>query len=75
MPVLVGRDTVPVPPGLAVRFDRRHLTIDPDDPERLAGDLGRLLGITSPTGRDRRARVERAALALLRHVLPVRSDR
>ena len=51
-------------------FDRRSVTIDPNDTERLEGDLCRLLGVTGSAGRARRERVERAVLALLRHVLP-----
>jgi hypothetical protein len=70
VPVLVGRDTVPSISGLDLRFDRRCLAIDPNDPEHLEGDLRRLLEITGSAGRGRRERVERAALALLRHVLP-----
>jgi TIR domain len=68
VPVLVGRNTVPAIPGLM--FDRRCLVIDPNDPERLEGDLCNLLEIRCSAGRDMRERVERAALALLRHVLP-----
>ena len=70
MPVLVGRDTVPSISGLDPKFDQRCLMIDPNAPEHLDGDLRRLLAITGSAGRSGRERVERAALALLRHVLP-----
>jgi hypothetical protein len=70
VPVLVDRDALPVVPGLDLRFDPRRLMIDPDRPDRLEGDLRRLLGITGSAGRDGRTRIERAVLALLRHVLP-----
>ena len=70
VPVLVERTAVPAVPGLDVTFDRRSVTIDPNDTERLEGDLCRLLGVTGSAGRARRERVERAVLALLRHVLP-----
>jgi hypothetical protein len=70
VPVLVGRDTVPSVAGLDLEFDQRCLTIDPNDPERLEGDLRRLLDITGSAGRGERERAVRAALALLRHVLP-----
>jgi hypothetical protein len=69
VPVLVGRDTVPSVAGLDL-FDERRLTIDPNDPEHLEGDLRRLLGLTGSAGRGGQERVVRAALALLRHVLP-----
>jgi len=72
VPVLVGRSDIPAPAGLTLRFDERILTVDPDDPERLDGDVRRVLdlgegGFSPP---DPPGRVERAALALLRHVLP-----
>jgi hypothetical protein len=51
-------------------FDPRCLTIDPGDPDRLEGDLCRLLGLTRLASPGGPARIERAALALLRHVLP-----
>lgn len=70
VPVLVERTTMPVIPGLELRFDQRCVAIDPNDPERLEGDLCRLLGVTGSAGRGWRERVERAVLALLRHVLP-----
>ena len=70
VPVLVGRTAPPAVPGLDLTFDRRHLAIDPDRPDRVEGDLCRLLGITGTAERDGRARTERAVLALLRHVLP-----
>ena len=70
VPVLVERTAVPAVPGLDVKFERRSVTIDPNDTEHLEGDLCRLLGVTDSPGRDRRERVERAVLALLRHVLP-----
>ena len=70
VPVLVERTAVLAVPGLDVTFDRRSVTIDPNDTERLEGDLCRLLGVTGSAGRARRERVERAVLALLRHVLP-----
>lgn len=68
VPVLVRRSTVPAIPGLM--FDRRRLVIEPSDPECLETDLCNLFKIRRVAGRDRRERVERAALALLRHVLP-----
>ena len=70
VPVLVGRDTVPSVAGLDLKFDQRCLTIDPNDPEHLQGDLRRLLEITGSAGRGGNERVVRAVLALLRHVLP-----
>ena len=70
VPVLVGRDTVPSVTGLDLTFDQRCLTIDPNDPEHLQGDLRRLLDIAGSVGRGRHERVVRAVLALLRHVLP-----
>jgi hypothetical protein len=70
VPVLVGRDTVPSVAGLDLTFDQRRLTIDPNDPEHLEGDLRRLLEITGSAGRGGNERVVRAVLALLRHVLP-----
>jgi len=70
VPVLVGRDTVPSVAGLDLTFDQRCLTIDPNDPEHLEADLRRLLGLTDSAGRGGQERVVRAALALLRHVLP-----
>jgi hypothetical protein len=70
VPVLVGRDSVPTIPGADLSIDRRSVVIDPNDPGRLEGDLCRLLGIPGPAGHDVRERAERAALALLRHVLP-----
>jgi hypothetical protein len=72
VPVLVARDTMPATPGLELNFDRRRVVIDPDQPERLEGDLCRLLEIKCPASRDGRERIERAVLALLRHVLPRR---
>jgi hypothetical protein len=70
VPVLVGRDTVPSVAGLDLHFDERCLTIDPNDPVHLEGDLRRLLAVTGSAGRGERERAVRAVLALLRHVLP-----
>ena len=70
VPVLVGRDTLPSVAGLDLKFDQRCLTIDPNDPDHLQGDLRRLLEITGSAGRGGNERVVRAVLALLRHVLP-----
>ena len=70
VPVLVERTAVRAVPRLDVKFDQRSVAIDPNDPERLEGDLCRLLRLTGSAGRGRRERVERAVLALLRHVLP-----
>ena len=72
VPVLVGRSDIPAPAGLTLRFDERILKVDPDDPERLDSDFRLLLdlGEAGSSPPDRRGRVERAALALLRHVLP-----
>lgn len=70
VPVFVGRSTPQAVSGLELTFDQRYLTVDPNRPDRVEEELCRLLGITGSTGRDGRARTERAALALLRHVLP-----
>jgi hypothetical protein len=71
VPVLVARTGVPVLPGLDVVFSAaRALVIDREDTERLADDLGRLLGTGSPTAGSDSGLVERAVLAMLRHVLP-----
>lgn len=70
VPVLVGRTLVPVTDALGVRFDQRCVTIDPDESGRLEDDLRRLLRVNGQVARAGREQVERAVLALLRHVLP-----
>lgn len=70
VPVLVERNKLPAISGLELTFDQRYLTIDPHYPDRLEGDLCRLLEIAGSADRGGRARIERAVLALLRHVLP-----
>jgi hypothetical protein len=82
VPVLVGRDDVPAPAGLEVKFHKPVVSVDPDEPERLDSDLRRLLDLEGAGSAlpERQGRVERAVLALLRHVLPrpqrsMRNDR
>jgi TIR domain len=71
VPVLVGRDDAPSPRGLNLKFDNdRALLLDRADVDRLERDLSELVGTTASEHHDRRQRVERATLALLRHVLP-----
>jgi hypothetical protein len=68
VPVLVGRTDLPALPDLRVGFDLdRGLVIDREDPGRLAGELGRLVGREPAAAAVDQ---ERAVLAMLRHVLP-----
>ncbi len=70
VPVLVDRTRVPVPAELDVRFTDRVLVVDPNNPARLGDDLRALLEADGRASRHHRERLERAALAMLRHVLP-----
>jgi hypothetical protein len=71
VPVLVDRDHAPRLPDLAVKFDNnRTLRLYRGDSARLERDLSDLIGKRPAQQHDRQQRIERATLALLRHVLP-----